>query len=128
MTLNRLTFFLVNASQIWVSDMNLYNKLNDLPYLDLGRIHKDTGNRPLKLGQFFSFVNFHGFIGYSCQYINKALVRSKILAVLALALRRTFCARAHANFFQDLALSLKTFWAPLNFALILEFLEGCILL
>ena len=42
-------------------DMNLYNKVNDLPYLDLDRIHKDTGNRPLNLGQFFSFREFSLF-------------------------------------------------------------------
>ena len=49
--------------------------------------------------------------------MTKALVRSKILA--ALALNRKIC--APAQFFQDLSLSLalKTFWAPLNFALIL---------
>ena len=38
--------------------MNLYNKYNNLPYSDLSRIHKDTGNRPLKLGQFFDSVEF----------------------------------------------------------------------
>ena len=41
--------------------MNLYNELKDLPYSDLGRIHKDTGNRPLKLGQFFSPCEFSLF-------------------------------------------------------------------
>ena len=41
--------------------MNLYNKLIDLSYSDLGRIHKDTGNRPLKLGQFFNIREFSLF-------------------------------------------------------------------
>ena len=41
--------------------MNLYNKLNDLPYSDLVRIHKDTGNGPLNLGQYFSFLEFSVF-------------------------------------------------------------------
>ena len=58
MTPYRLTFFLVDTSQIWVWGMNIYNKHNNLPYSDLWRIHKDTGNRPLKLGQFFSLGEF----------------------------------------------------------------------
>ena len=44
--------------QMYSDDMNLFNKHNNLPYSDLGRIHKDTGNRPLKLGQFFSLGDF----------------------------------------------------------------------
>ena len=53
--------------------------------------------------------------------VPKALVRSKNLATLMLALRWRIWARA--QFFRDLALALplKTFWAPLNFALILRF-------
>ena len=58
----------------------------------------------------------------------KALVRSKILSALALALSRKICARAHAQFFQDLALALKTIWAPLNFAPILRFWKALDLL
>ena len=60
--------------------------------------------------------------------MSKALVRSKILAALALALMRKICAlaRAHAQFFQLPALALKTFWAPLNFALILWFWKALI--
>ena len=52
----------------------------------------------------------------------KALVRSKNLTALSLALSQKICTRAHAQFLQDLAitLALKTFWAPLNFALILD--------
>ena len=46
-------------------------------------------------------------------------MRSKILA--ALALSRKICIRTRAQFFQDLALALRTFCVPLNFALILEF-------
>ena len=38
-----------------------YNKINDLPYSDLGRIHKDTGNGPLQLGHFFNFREFSVF-------------------------------------------------------------------
>ena len=55
----------------------------------------------------------------------KALVRSKNLTALTLALSQKICARAHAQFLQDLALTLalKSFWAPLNFALILDFLK-----
>ena len=55
---------------------------------------------------------------------DKALVRSKNLTALSLALSQKICARAHAQFLQDLALTLalKTFWAPLNFALILDLL------
>ena len=41
--------------------MNLYNKHNNLPYSYLGRTHKDTGNGPLKLGQFFIFGEFSLF-------------------------------------------------------------------
>ena len=41
--------------------------------------------------------------------MSKALVRSKILATLAHALSRKICTRAHAQFFQDLAIALKTF-------------------
>ena len=55
----------------------------------------------------------------SLAYGNFALVHSKNLA--ALALSRRICAHAHAQFFRDLALALKKFWAPLNFALILKF-------
>ena len=55
--------------------------------------------------------------------LNKALVRSKNLTALTLALSQKIC--AHAQFLQDLALTLalKSFWAPLNFALILDFLK-----
>ena len=57
--------------------------------------------------------------------MDKALVRSKYFTALALALNQKICARAHARFLQDLALTLalKPFWAPLNFALISEFLK-----
>ena len=58
-----LLFFLVDTFQIWVWDLNLCNKLNDLPYSDLGCIHEDTGNRPLKLGQFLTFREFSLFTG-----------------------------------------------------------------
>ena len=50
-------------------------------------------------------------------------MRSKNLTALSLALSQKICARA--QFLQDLALTLalKTFWAPLNFALILDLLK-----
>ena len=50
---------------------------------------------------------FHKYFILFC----KASVRSKNLTALALALSRRSCARArtHAQFFQDLALALKTF-------------------
>ena len=58
-----------------------------------------------------SFPNVHLSSYLRFQVIIKALVRSKKLAALALALSWRICARAHAQFFRDpaLALALKTF-------------------
>ena len=53
--------------------------------------------------------------------ITKALVCSKNLTAIALALSQKICAPANAQFLQNLSLALKTFWAPLNFSLILEY-------
>ena len=58
---NFIWSLLTNTIQIWVWIRNLYNKHKKLPYSELGRIHKDTFNRPLKLGHFFSFGEFSLF-------------------------------------------------------------------
>ena len=39
-------------------NMNQYNKHYNLPYSVFGSIVKGSGNRPLKLGQFFNFGEF----------------------------------------------------------------------
>ena len=42
-------------------DRNMSVDYEYLPYSELGRIHKDIGNRPLKLGHFFRFGEFSLF-------------------------------------------------------------------
>ena len=50
--------------------MNLYNLYKDLSYSDFDCTHKATGNRPLKLGQFFNFGDFSFFLPAEAININ----------------------------------------------------------
>ena len=60
--------------------MNLHNIHKKLPYSEFGRIHKDTGNRPLKLGQIFKkgggesrFLDLRGYISPVLFHLNNSI-------------------------------------------------------